>query len=175
MIQIDRPNPADAPPWCPYFFGLVPENDLLTALQNDKKSTLELISAIPLEKADYRYADGKWTIKEVFVHLIGTELYYAYHATCISREKDADRQFEDRDTYVRNSNAAAHTMEDLFVEFSAVRDATISLYEGMTPAMLDIKGFPDNIVYTARSLGWMCVGHNIHHSKIMLEKYLSAG
>lgn len=173
MIHIDRPNPADAPPWCPYFFGLVPENDLLTALQNNKKSALELISAIPPGKADYRYADDKWTIKEVLVHLTDTERFYAYSAFCISRQVEVYLHFDDRDSYVHNSNAASRHLEDIAAEFAAIREATISLFSNLTPSMLDFRGTPGKPVYTARSLGWMCVGHNIHHSNILLKKYLT--
>jgi len=173
MIKIGRPNNEDAPPWCPYFFNLVPEDNLIDAFLNNKKLTLDLISRIPLSKEDFTYAENKWSIKNVFIHMVDTERFYSYRAFCSSRQMDIDLDFDpNQDIYARNSNASNRTLNDIAEEFSAVREATITLFSHMTDEMLDFKEFPNKIIYTARSLGWMAVGHNIHHCNILKEKYL---
>lgn len=173
MKIISRPYNEDAPPWCPYFFSLVQEDDLLSAFQANKKYLLDLIKTVPAAKEDFRYDENKWTVKELFIHLNDTERFYTYRAMCSSRQVDIDLEFSDkRDIYAKNSNASNRTMKDIAEEFSTVRDATITLFSNMTDEMLDFKGFPNKMVYTARSLGWMTVGHVIHHCNILKERYL---
>jgi len=171
MIKITRPYLEDAPPWCPYFFRLIPEDHLMEALQNNRKNALELFNSIPVSREDYTYAENKWTVKMILLHLIDTERFYQYKAFCSSRHVDINLEFE-QDEYVKYSNAANRTLLDIEEEFSAVRDSTISLFRKMTTEMLDFKGFPNRITYTARSLGWMIAGHNIHHCNIIKMKYL---
>lgn len=174
MMKIDRPKIEDAPPWCHYFFDLTTEDNLLDALQNNKKNTVDLIRFIPLAWESFKYAEDKWSIKSVFIHMIDTERFYAYRAFCSSRKMDIDLEFsKDRDIYAKNDNSANRTLKDINEEFIAVREATITLFSNMTNDMLDFKGFPNKVAYTARSLGWMAVGHNIHHHNIIKEKYLA--
>lgn len=170
MLKINRPNLEDAPPWCPYFFDLVKEDNLIEALQNNQRTHINIINSIPFAKEDFAYAENKWSVKTIFIHLIDTERFYYYRAFCSSRQVDVDLEF-DREMYAKNSNAANRTLQDIAEEFLLVRASTISLFGNMTNKMLDFKGFPNKMVYTARSLGWMIVGHNIHHYNVLKEKY----
>ena len=173
---ITRPYNEDAPPWCPYFFELVKEGNLIEAFQNNKQKVLGLIGSIPFAKEEFKYDPDKWSIKDVFIHMNDTERFYSYRAFCSSRKMDIDLEFDpNQDIYARNSNAVDRTLEDIAEEFAAVREASISLFTTMNDDMLDFKGFPNKMVYTARSLGWMTVGHNIHHCNIIEEKYLKSG
>jgi hypothetical protein len=104
--------------------------------------------------------------------LIDTERFYAYKALCASREVDIDLEFSTyNDIYARNSNAKNRTLIDIAEEFTTLRESTISQFSNMTEDMLDFRGFPNKMIYTARSLGWMTVGHNSHHCRIIKEKY----
>lgn len=173
MIKIVRPNLNDAPPWYPYFFDLAPGEDLIEALQENKRNMIDLISSIPDSRADFSYAENKWTIKEVFLHLTDEERYYAYKSYCYSRQIDVNLEVPPADkAYAGHFNSSNRTLKDIAEELVTIRDATISLFSNMTPAMLDFKDFPHDIVYSARSLGWMIVGHNQHHCKFIKENYL---
>jgi len=174
MLKIGRPNVDDAPDWYPYFFNLAPGDDLIAALQQNKQQMLDLISSIPVSKEDFRYAEDKWTVKQVFIHVADDERYYAYKAFCYSRQIDVDLEVMPAgDIYPNDFHAANRTLADIRDELITIRDATISLFSSMTPAMLDFKDFPDKkVIYTARSLGWMAVGHNQHHCNFIREKYL---
>lgn len=173
MKLIARPYNEDAPSWCPYFWGLVKEDNLLEAFSVNKHHVLGLIGSIPGSKEDHKYDPDKWSIKDVFIHMNDTERFYTYRAFCSSRQMDIDLEFDpNQEIYARNANAAGRTLKDIAEEFVAVRDAAITLFSNMADAMLDFKGFPNKMIYTARSLGWMAVGHNIHHCNIINKKYL---
>jgi hypothetical protein len=151
---------------------LVTEDNLIVALEKNKKNTIELIKSVPAWKEDFKYAEDKWTTKQVVMHIIDTERYYLYRAFCSSRKVDTNEVSFDRDGFAKSSNIEGRTLNDLAVEFAISRESTINLFSNMTNEMLDFKGFPNKMVYTARSLGWMSVGHNVHHSDAITEKYL---
>jgi hypothetical protein len=171
-MKISRPNIEDAPSWYPYFFDLVTGDDLMEALENNKQHTLNLINSIPPSAANFKYGEDKWTIKQVFIHLADEERYYAYKAFCYSRQMDVNLEIPMSANYTKDFNVANRTLKDIGEEFMTVRNATISLFSSMTTVMLDFKDFPGETVYSARSLGWFAVGHNVHHCNLIREKYL---
>jgi len=173
MRKIGRPNIEDAPPWYPYYFDLAQGDDLIEALQYSKQEMLDLTISIPPELGDYKYAEDKWTIKQVFIHLADDERYYAYKAFCYSRQIDVYLEVPRGEDYNKDFNARNRTLNDIVEELSTIRNATISLFGSMTDEMLDFKGFLHEPIYTARSLGWMAVGHNIHHCNQLKKLYLS--
>lgn len=175
MIKIGRPNLADAPSWYAYFFNMASGDDLIEALQSSKQLTLDLINSIPLSAEDFKYAEDKWTIKQVFIHLADEERYYAYKSFCYSRQTDVVLEIPMGESYTKDFNVGSRTLKDITEDYTAVRNATITLFSSMTPEMLDFK-FPDaSPVYTARSLGWFAVGHNRHHCNLIRERYLQRG
>lgn len=172
-IKIHRPNLQDAPPWCEYFFNLVNEDDLLESLETSKRITLELICNVPASLEEYRYAEGKWSIKTVFSHVIDCERLYSFNAMCFSRKDNRESADIKRDEYALNSNAGKRTLKEISEEYLLVRDATIKLFSYMTDEMLDFKSSKSKLVYTPRSYGWMVSAHNIHHCNIIKDKYLN--
>lgn len=153
---------------------MVKEPDLLTAFENNLQELSSLIAGLPPGAGDLIYAPGKWPLKWVLIHLVDTERFYAYRAFCSSRQMDITLEFDPhQDIYARNANSDNRSLDDVAREFRALRESTIWLFRGMTEEMLDYKGFPDKMVYTARSLGWMAVGHNIHHLEAIRHKYLN--
>ncbi|QEC79798.1 DinB family protein [Mucilaginibacter ginsenosidivorax] len=170
MIKIGRPYIEDAPSWYPYFFDLAEGDDLIEALEINKQQTINLIRSIPASAENHSYAEGKWTVKQVFIHLNDDERYYAYKAFCCTRRVNAILELPQGEDYNKDFNAQNRTLTDIADEFIIIRDATISLYKHMTDAMLDFK-FDNTPVYTARSVGWMVVGHNVHHHNLLKERY----
>jgi len=173
MIIIERANPEHAPHWYRSFFELATGTDLIEALTNNKHQMLALFDSIPEKAFTYRYATDKWSIKQVFIHLADEERYYAYKAFCYSRRSAAQLEEPMSETYTKDFNADNRTLSDIREYLIAVRQATITLFQTMTPAMLDFTDLPSRDPYSARSLGWFTVGHNVHHLNTIQERYLN--
>lgn len=171
--MITKPNYSDAPDYCAYYFDLVPEQNLTDALKRTSAETVQLFSAIPAEKENYKYAEDKWTIKQLLRHLADCERVYTYRAMRFSRLDDTELPGFDENNYAERDNTAEVSLQNLVAEYKALRQATIYLFEGMNDTMLDFKGKANNRTSTARAWGWMAAGHNMHHNKIVTERYLS--
>ncbi len=171
MIKISRPIIEDAPAYCSYFFNLTNEDNLFDSLEFSKKLTMDLIGSIPFSKEEYSYADGKFTVKMVFSHIIDVERFYCFYAMCYSRKVNVFYKGFDRDVAAINANTYKRTLSEIGEEFLAVRESTLKLFDYMTDEMLDSKSSANRVIYTPRSFGWMIAGHNIHHCKMIEEKY----
>jgi uncharacterized damage-inducible protein DinB len=134
--------------------------------------TKAFIQSIPAEKADYKYAEGKWTVKQVLRHIIDTERIFVYRAFRFSRFDTTPLAGFDEDAYIDATQTIDYSLNDLLEEFVSVRQTTIQVYKTMTPAMLDFKGTANNIPITPRCIGYMAVGHNLHHCNVIRERYL---
>jgi uncharacterized damage-inducible protein DinB len=170
--MITKPNYNDAPDYCAYYFDLITETDLIEALKRTAKEAESLFYSVPAEKENYRYAEDKWTIKQLLRHIIDCERVYTYRAMRFSRLDDTELPGFDENNYAKKDNTEEVTLQHLIAEYKALREATIYLFGGMNDAMLDFKGKANNRTSTARAWGWMAAGHNMHHCKIVNEKYL---
>lgn len=168
-----RPNPEFAPAYAKYYFErTIGQEDLLLALEKDFNETANFIASLPESKADFQYADDKWTLKGVILHFIETERIFQYRALRFSRKDKTPLDGFDEGWYSQHNNTDQRTLEDLHSEFIEVRKASISLFKGMTASMLDSIGTANNSPNTPRNLGWIMVGHVIHHCNIIKERYL---
>jgi hypothetical protein len=173
MERIGRPSPADAPAWYPPFWAQVGGEDLIAALQENQLAVQQLIAQLSPVQLDLRYAPGKWSLKQVLIHLADEERYYAYKAFCCSRGTPALLEVPMSADYCADFNAGSRSLVDIRAELMAVRAATLTLFRTMTPAMLDLRDDSRSDCYTARSLGWFTAGHSYHHLKIIKEQYLT--
>ena len=172
MEVITRPLESDIPSYYLNYTKLAGGNDLLKTLEESKSITLELLKNIPASKEDYAYAAGKWSIKQVMSHIIDSERVFAYRALRFSRKDPAMLPGFDENDYAENSNASGRDLSDIGDEYSAVRDSTLQLYRYMTTDMLDFKGVANEVSVTARAIGWIIAGHNVHHCNVIREKYI---
>lgn len=170
--MITKPNYNEAPNYYHHFFNLVPSEDLMAELHSSMDMTKTFIQSIPAEKADYKYAEGKWTVKQVLRHIIDTERIFVYRAFRFSRFDTTPLAGFDEDAYIDAIQTIDYSLNDLLEEFVSVRQTTIQVYKTMTPTMLDFKGTANNIPITPRCIGYMAVGHNLHHCNVIRERYL---
>ena len=170
--MIAKPDITTVPDYFVYYTGLVRENDLIEALAKSREATLELFASIPVEKENFAYAPGKWTIKQVLSHLIDTERVFSYRALRFSRRDETDLPGYDENLFAANSNTEKVMLERLMEEYRCVRKSTLSLFEAMNEEMLDFRGTANKMQCSARSLGYMIVGHEIHHCNVLKERYL---
>lgn len=131
-----------------------------------------LLSEVPDEKEDFRYAQGKWSVKEVVGHMMDTERIMACRALCIARGEKQSLPGFDENEYVNVANFGKRSLYDLSHEFGFVREATISLFKNFSKEELDRKGVANDNPVTPRALLYIIAGHHLHHQTILQERYL---
>jgi hypothetical protein len=160
-----------------YFNQYIHFTDDVTYLEALQISLQELEQA-PKEKwkaiNDKTYALGKWTVKDIFQHLIDTERVFVYRITAIARGDKQQMPSFDEDIFAKNAIAKARTIDNLLDELMLVRKGTIAMYQSFTPEMLHQIGNGFNgIQYCPLSLGFMLAGHQRWHFKVIEDKYFS--
>ena len=130
------------------------------------------LEAIPSEKHEYNYQEGKWTVKEIVQHMIDVERVFTYRGLCIARRDKSLLPGFDQDDYAVASGANARSMSDLIKEYKAVRMATIVLFESFTKEMLLEVGTASGSQLSARATAFIVVGHENHHCSVIRERYL---
>jgi len=133
---------------------------------------LDNVENIPLDKFDYRYAEGKWTIKDIIQHIIDTERIFGYRALRISRNDQTPLPGFEENDYVKNTNANSRSVQELLSEFSAVRHSTLYLFKSFSKEQLTRMGTASNHPISVRAIGFLNIGHLIHHQKVFEERYL---
>jgi Protein of unknown function (DUF664). len=175
MRKIEKPKEGEYPAYAIMYMKLIPDDGLLLKhLGDGLESIKKLILSLPEEKLLYRYANNKWTIKEVLVHLIDDERIYAYRALCFARNEKTPLPGFEQDDYIASSNANERSIESILHEYEAVRKATIALYEGLDDDALVRSGIANNNKATVRALGYHMAGHELHHLNIITGRYLNA-
>lgn len=170
--MIDSSIYNDAPEYCHYYLKLLESNILLFELEKTKLATLEVINKIKPEKENFAYAPNKWTTKQVLRHIIDCERIYTYRALRFARFDSTPLAGFDENSFNRTFDNIDQNLSDLKNEYLSVRESTIALFKSMNKEMLDFKGTANNATFTARSLGFIAVGHNIHHNNFLLSHYL---
>lgn len=173
MKIIEKPEPGEYPFYACMYIDLLPDDGLLLKHLKDNLDMVKaLVSSLPEEKWNYRYAPDKWTIKEVLVHIIDDERIYAYRALCFARNENTPLPGFEQDEYVLYSNANERSIGNIMEEYEAVRLATIALFNGFDQTALLRQGVANKNKATVRALGYHIAGHELHHINIIKEKYL---
>jgi uncharacterized damage-inducible protein DinB len=168
-----RPDLARVPQFYHKYINLVPGNDLNALLQENKRIISDFLAAIPAEKWTFRYAEGKWSIKELVQHLIDSERIFSYRALCIARGETASLPGFDENNYAALSNADTRTKESLLQELNSVQTSTTLLFQSFNEEQLERNGTANNNPIQVRTIGFIAVGHMLHHKNILQERYLS--
>lgn len=154
-----------------HYANLVRETDALQVLKDARQSSRALMFSLSLEQWDYSYGEGKWTIKEVWQHILDTERIFAYRALRIARNDQTPLPGFDQDEYILPSKAKERSIAGIIHEFDAVREATITLFEYMPQEALDHTGTASNKKISARALAFIIAGHERHHVRGLIENY----
>src|SRR5208282_194298 len=167
-----RPQPGEYAPYYDRYISLVHGSDILTALEDQRRQTLLLLSGRTEADGDLRYAPDKWSLKEVLGHLNDTERIMSYRALRIARGDQTPIEGYEQDDYVRNAAFARHPLADLIEDYIAVRRATISLFRNLDEPAWSRRGVANKNEITVRALAYVIAGHELHHRRILEEKYL---
>lgn len=167
-----RPIPGDYSGYYNDYVKLVEGDDIIKVLYQQNKKTQDILNSFSEHKGNYRYADTKWTVKEVVGHLIDTERVFAYRALCIARgEKKSLPGFE-QDDYVKEGNFNRRELFELNYEFRLLRESNLLLFKSFTPEMLKRKGFANESSISVLAILFIIAGHEKHHMNILQERYI---
>lgn len=167
-----KPDLAITPEFYHKYVRLVQSDDAVAALENNAAETLALLREIPGEKWSHRYAEGKWSIKEMVQHILDSERIFSYRALCIARGEKASLPGFDENTYAAASEAGKRSKEELVEEFETTRKATVLLFRSFSQDQLFSTGTANNKPIDVNSIGFITVGHLMHHLNILQERYL---
>lgn len=154
------------------YVNLTRGTSIIQNLDDSFHDTLNTLGGLNDNQAEYAYADGKWNIKELLLHLIDTERVFAYRALSIARGDKTKLPGYDHNNYVTNSEATSRNFSSLIEEYSVVRQATIELFKNMSETMLNEIGNANGFKTSALATGFIISGHNLHHLNIIKERYL---
>lgn len=154
------------------YINLVAENDIVSALQNNHQSILAFIKSIPTEKADFKYAFNKWSVKQVINHIIDTERIFSYRALRFSRSDAQLLPGFEENHFAAHANLSTTDLNLLAEEFDAVRKATILQFKQLSDKELILRGMTGAGEVNVISIGFTICGHAQHHINVIKQKYL---
>ncbi|MCU7552171.1 DinB family protein [Chitinophagaceae bacterium LB-8] len=154
------------------YVQLVTEDNLQTAFKNYSQEIISLLKGIPAEKWDYRYAEGKWSIKELIQHVIDAERIFCYRALTFARKDEKVLPGFDENHYAEVSKADRRTPQDLIEELEAVQNSSARLFASFDEEQLQAEGSANNKNIYVEGIGFVIIGHCRHHKKVLLERYL---
>ena len=168
----DRPDENEVE--APYrtSFDQVPDGELPSMLEQQIVDTRRLLERFGEERGDHRYAEGKWSVKEVVGHLADTERVMSYRAMSFARGESIALPGFEQDDYVAAGRFERRRLSEIGDEFSAVRASTLALVGGLDDEMLLRRGTASGASFTVRGLLYVICGHEIHHKRILRERYL---
>jgi len=170
---MQQPSADEYQPNYQKYFDLIASGDYLDLLRQNSTDTPAFFDKLPEEKLDYRYAAGKWTIKDVLMHIIDTERVFSYRGLVAARGDDITVHHRmDEELYASNADVSHRTLESLISEFRAVRSSTEQLFENMTDAQSKRWCNIGTAPMTARAIAYFIIGHARHHVGVIQEKYL---
>ena len=175
MRYIKKPGPDEYPAYSSAYMDLIPDDGMvLTHLWENFIALKELVYAIPEDRLYYRYAPGKWTIKEILLHIIDDERIFAYRALRFARNDQTELPGFEQDDYAIYSKANERSLESIFTEYEHVRKSTIDLFEFLPDDCFMRSGTTIGNLNrrTVRALAYHIAGHEQRHVKVIKERYL---
>ena len=168
-----RPEPGEYPPYFDVYFIRLPDGDLFDILAQQPRALRDLLGGLDADQQLSRYADGKWSVKEVVGHIIDTERIFAYRGLRIMRGDVTPLSGFDQDTFVASAAFDGRSIESLLGEFDALRRSNVLLFEGHSPETYVREGVASDHRISLRAILNVLVAHVEHHMSILWERYLS--
>ena len=169
---MDRPDKSEYAPYFERYINKVPDGDINELMFSQFTEFGSLIGTISEDLAAFRYATGKWSVKEVVGHIIDCERIFGYRALAIARKDKTPLPSFDQDAYVKNGGFNARTMTDIAVEFTTLRQSMIRLFGSFDETAWNRRGSAGDNSVTVRAIAWIQVGHLKHHWDVLKDRYL---
>ena len=169
-----RPAPTEYAESYANYISKVPGSDVLSVLESQRLQMLQLFAGRSERDGSFRYAPGKWTVKEVLGHITDTERIFTYRALRIARGDQTPLPGFEQEDFVKNAAFSDRTLAGLAEEFALVRSASLALFRSFPEEAWPRRGVASQKEVTVRALAFITAGHQIHHRIILEERYFPA-
>ncbi|XOJ01873.1 DinB family protein [Paenibacillus polymyxa] len=169
--MVERPTTEEYAAYYGGYIQLVPEGNIIERLELQANIIPTLLSSLTEEQANYRYAEGKWSVKEVIGHLLDNERIMSSRLLRIARGDQANHPGYDQDVLMHTHPFNAYTLADLSEEYTVTRRSTILMLRRLTPEAWLCKGIVSDNTASARSIAFVMAGHELHHLSVLRDRY----
>lgn len=168
-----RPEPSEYHDAYAGYVEQVPEGPILELLESELEITLGVLSRVPAEMEEHRYAPDKWSVREVVGHVLDSERLFGYRALSIARDDPASLPSMDQEQWAANSSHGRRPLIELAAELELLRRSHLLMFRGFSEEAWRRRGVASGREFSVRSFPWILVGHEIHHRTVLRERYLS--
>jgi uncharacterized damage-inducible protein DinB len=172
-MKITKPNSDEFAPYYQRYIDNIKTEDPIDGLVKSRKEVEKLISKLSKKELNFRYAEGKWSIKEILVHIMDGERVFNYRALSFARNDKNELPGFEENEWAPESKADSRKIKSILKEYKAIRKATIEMYSNFNDEMLMRMGRASNNPVSVRALLYITLGHEMHHLKVIREKYLT--
>ncbi len=169
-----RPAPGEFTPYFGTYIDKVPDGDVIAALESGINTTRKVLASVSEEQAGFRYAEGKWSVKEVLGHMSDTERIFAYRLLTFARGDAGPLPGYDENIYTPAQEADRAPLALLLDDLVTARAATLTMLKVLPPAAWTRRGVANNAPLSVRAAAWIIAGHEIHHRGVLEARYLNA-
>lgn len=170
--MFERPKDTEYSSHFHRYVSLVPEGDILVTLAKQNEATLSLLRHLTESQGGYRYAPGKWSVKELVAHLSDAERVFAQRALRFARADETPLPGFEENDYVRHGSFDAFPLAEIVTGFENVRRSTLSLFRLMSDEASTRRGKANNVEISVRALAYVIAGHELHHMNVLRTRYL---
>ena len=169
---VTAPAPDEYAPYYRTYLDTLPDEELMPLLERQMHQVLDLLRVLTDEQAEYRYAEGKWSVKEVIGHMIDTERIFTYRALSFARGETADLPGYDQDAYALNARFTDRSRGSLSGEYEHQRRSGLFLFPSWDEEVQLRRGIADGMELSVRAIPWIIAGHERYHLGVIQERYL---
>ena len=172
---IEFPSQEEYPSYANMYMKYIQKDgSLIKQLKQTFEPLKKLINSLSEQELNYKYQEGKWSIKDILVHIIDDERIYAFRALVFARNDKTNFPGFEQDDYAHFADTNERSIDHILVEYEAVRIATITLFEGFSEIALKRIGTANDNKTSVRALGYHILGHELHHIEIIKKQYLNS-
>lgn len=168
---MQRPSLDEIPEYFRQYTEQVPDGDVFAALASQIDETLALVEGLDEERAEFRYAEGKWSVKELVGHLTDSERVFAYRALSFARGDEGPLPGFDHDAWVARGDFSERTIGEIAEELRCLRASNLALFAGFSERAWTHRGVANGVSLTTRAIPWILAGHERHHRATLQERY----
>ncbi|GAC1625410.1 MAG: DinB family protein [Candidatus Acidiferrum sp.] len=169
-----RPGAGEYAEFHEKYISLIQGEDIVAVLEAHLRQTIAMFSGRSEREGDFRYAPGKWSVKDVLGHVADAERIFVYRALRMARGDQTPLPGFEQDDYVRTARAGERKLASIVEEFTDVRRASISLLRSFDAEAWQRRGVASNHEVTVRALAYITAGHELHHRRVLEERYFPA-